>query len=153
MATGTARRVGVHLPLPRGPPRAQDGYPRRIWDSENFWEKLTFYHFLSGAPNAEFLCLQTHRTEWKSVYRNQEVKDELLEMFLGANPETGEDYRIPISACCKLFSMKCIQRKLLLELLSQLLGLLLIVILNIYKMLFLRLFQLLMECCKNILLY
>lgn len=46
----------------------------------------------------------------KSVYRDQEIKNELLEMFLGANPETGEDYRIPISACCKLFSMRCIQK-------------------------------------------
>ncbi len=45
----------------------------------------------------------------KQVYFGEEIRDDLLLQMIGNNPDTGEQCQIPLSACCKLYSMELIE--------------------------------------------
>ena len=46
----------------------------------------------------------------KPAYKKEEVASEFVVGATGKNPETGEDWQIPMSACCKLYAMDCIRK-------------------------------------------
>lgn len=46
----------------------------------------------------------------QEVYCAEEVQNVFLPRLIGPDPRTGRDYRIPMSAWSKMFSMRCIQK-------------------------------------------
>lgn len=80
-------------------------------------------YFTANKYNADVVCFGGYSVNSKGkvlssrvpkvekfVYRGSAIQNELLPNMVGSNPQTGKDYNIPMSACCKLYSLQTIRK-------------------------------------------